>query len=284
MESSHDAIIGKDLDGLITSWNTGAERLFGYTSAEVTGKSISMLVPPGQDDELADILRRVRAGERVEDHEAVRTCKDGTLVDVSLTVSPIHDRSGTVIGASTIARDVGVQRRYQQQLLFLAEHDALTGARNRRRFERDISEQVGRARRYKERAALLIIDVNDFKQINDTHGHRAGDKALQGIASALRRRLRETDVMARLGGDEFAVLVPHADLAHAEALAADLRRLIGECRIDVGGDAPLRLSASIGIALIDETTPSDEAAIIEADNAMYAEKRRERTGAPSSDG
>jgi PAS domain S-box-containing protein len=148
VESSHDAIIGKDLDGVIRSWNEAAQRLYGYSSAEARGRSISMLVPPGQDDELPGILARIRAGERVDDYETVCARKDGTLVDVSLTVSPIRDRSGAVIGASTIARDISVRLRYQEQLRFLAEHDDLTGARNRRRFERELADQVARARRY----------------------------------------------------------------------------------------------------------------------------------------
>ncbi len=277
VESSNDAIIGMDLDGSITSWNTGAERLYGYSADEAMGKSVSVLAPPGHDDELPEILRCVRAGERVDDYEAVSVCKDGTLVDVSLTVSPIRDRSGAVVGASTIARDISARLRYQRQLVFLAEHDALTGARNRHRFQRDISEQVGRARRYGEKAALLVIDVNDFKQINDTHGHGVGDKALQAIAAALRNRVRETDMVARLGGDEFAVLIPYADLAQTTALAADLRRLISECKIETSDHSDPRLSASIGIVQIDQNTPSDEAVLLEADKAMYADKRRAHT-------
>ena len=272
VESSHDAIIGKDLDGVITSWNAGAERLYGYTAPEVRGRSISTLVPPGHDDDLQEILRRVRNGEQVDDLETVRARKDGTLVDVALTVSPIRDRHGTVIGASTIARDISVRLRYQQQLQFLAEHDALTGARNRRRFERDVSEQLGRARRYGEQAGLLIIDVDGFKQINDTYGHRVGDRALKAIAAALKQRLRETDIVARIGGDEFAVLLPYADAAQATALAADLRRVISECSVETGDQSGLRLSASIGLVQINQDTSNEEAVLTEADHAMYADK------------
>jgi len=273
VESSHDAIIGKDLDGLITSWNAGAERLYGYPASEVRGRSISILVPAGHDDELPDVLRRVRTGEQVDDYETVRARKDGTHVDVSLTVSPIRDRSGRVIGASTIARDISVRLRYQQQLQFLAEHDALTGARNRRRFERDVGDQIGRARRYGEQAVLLVIDVDGFKAINDKYGHRAGDRALKVIAAALKRRLRETDVVARLGGDEFAVLLPYADPSQGMAVAADLRRLISECGGDVGDYPGLALSISIGLVQINRDTATEEAVLAEADQAMYSDKR-----------
>jgi diguanylate cyclase (GGDEF)-like protein/PAS domain S-box-containing protein len=270
--SSHDAIIGKDLDGVVVSWNAGAERLYGYSEAEARGRTISMLVPPGHEDELPEILRKIRTGERVDDYETVRSRKDGTQVDVSLTVSPIRNREGAVIGASTIARDISARLRYQGQLRFLAEHDALTGARNRRRFERDISEQVGRARRYGEHAALLIIDVNNFKQINDTYGHRIGDRVLKAIAAALSRRLRETDIVARLGGDEFGVLLPYASESQATLVCDALRTAISECDVDTGDGPRVRMSASIGLVLIDETTVSDEAILTEADRAMYREK------------
>ena len=283
VESSHDAIIGKDLDGVIMSWNTGAERLYGYQATEVRGRSISILVPAGHDDELTEVLRRVRTGEQVDDYETVRARKDGTHVDVSLTVSPIRDRDGRVIGASTIARDISVRLRYQQQLQFLAEHDALTGARNRRRFERDVGDQVGRARRYGEQAALLVIDVDGFKQINDKYGHRAGDRALKVIAAALKRRLRETDVVARLGGDEFAVLLPYADSSQGVAVATDLRQLISECGKEVGDYPGLRLSVSIGLVEIDGETVSEEAVLAQADHAMYSDKRRAASPPPEPD-
>lgn len=272
VESSHDAIVGKDLDGFVTSWNNGATRLYGYSEAEMRGKSVSELVPPGHEDETSEILRRVRSGERVDDYETVRARKDGTQVDVSLTVSPICDADGSVVGAATIARDISVRLRYQEQLRFLAEHDALTGTRNRRRFERDVSEQVGRARRYGEQAALLIIDVDGFKRINDFHGHKAGDRALKEVGAALRRRLRETDVIARIGGDEFAVLLPYAGEVQGETVAEDLRRVIGESSIDVGDGPRVFLAVSIGVALIDRDTSSDEEVFAQADLAMYADK------------
>ncbi|WP_205697055.1 PAS domain S-box protein [Conexibacter sp. SYSU D00693] len=272
VQSSHDAIIGKDLDGRITSWNPGAERLYGYAAAEVLGKSIAMLVPPGHDDDTSEILRRVRTGERVDDLETVRARKDGTHVDVSLTVSPIRDHAGAVVGIATIARDISARRRYQEQLRFLAEHDALTGTRNRRGFERDISEQVGRARRYGEQAALLMIDVDDFKAVNDQHGHKTGDRALKAIAAALRRRLRETDVVARIGGDEFAVLLPYAGAEQAEVVRRDLRDAVAGVRVELPGGGVLGVRASVGLALIDRETPSDEAVLAEADRAMYREK------------
>ena len=274
VESSHDAIIGKDLNGHVTSWNSGAERLYGYSADEVVGKSIAMLVPPGHDDDLTEVLKRVRSGERIDDHETVRMRKDGTQVDVSLTRSPIRDREGTVVGVSTIARDISARLRYQKQLQFLAEHDGLTGVRNRHSFERDVRDQVNRARHYGEEATLLIIDVDKFKRINDEYGHRAGDCALKAVASALIARLRDADQVARIGGDEFAVLLPYAGTQQGAAVAEALRGVIAQTSVEIEGRPALYLSASIGMVTIDAETVSEDVVLTEADRAMYRDKGR----------
>jgi two-component system, LuxR family, sensor kinase FixL len=116
VESSDDAIIGKDLDGRILTWNRGAERLYGYTAEEVTGRSIELLFPEDRLDELDEILARSRSGQRVQHHETVRRRKDGQLVDISLTVSPISDATGRIVGASTIARDITARKRAELAL------------------------------------------------------------------------------------------------------------------------------------------------------------------------
>jgi PAS domain S-box-containing protein len=115
VESSDDAIIGKDLYGVITSWNKSAERLYGYTAEEVVGQPVLILIPPDRRDEEPAILARLRRGERIDNYETVRQRKDGTLVDVSLTVSPIIDHDGTIIGASKIARDISERKRAAEQ-------------------------------------------------------------------------------------------------------------------------------------------------------------------------
>jgi PAS domain S-box-containing protein len=116
VESSDDAIIGKDLNGIITTWNTGAERIFGYAAREVIGQPVAILVPPDRVDETRGILEHVRRGERVNHFETVRRRKDGTLVDISLSVSPIIDGSGNVVGASKVARDITERKRAEETL------------------------------------------------------------------------------------------------------------------------------------------------------------------------
>jgi PAS domain S-box-containing protein len=116
VESSDDAIIGKTLDGIVIAWNRGAERLFGYTAEEVLGQPITMLVPPARSDEEPKIIARLRRGERIEQFETVRRRKDGTEVDVSLTISPIKDETGTMIGISKIARDITERQHAKEEL------------------------------------------------------------------------------------------------------------------------------------------------------------------------
>jgi len=124
VESSDDAILAKDLNGIIVSWNAGAERLFGYTAGEAIGNPVTMLIPPDRANEESTILARIRAGERIDHYETIRQRKDGSLIEISLSVSPIRSPDGEVIGASKIARDITARRRAEeQQLLLIREMD-----------------------------------------------------------------------------------------------------------------------------------------------------------------
>jgi two-component system sensor kinase FixL len=120
--SSEDAIVGKTLDGIVTDWNQAAETIFGYSAAEILGRSITLILPPNRENEEADILRRIARGERVEHFETTRLCKDGTVIDVSATVSPVFDGEGRIVGASKIARDITAAKRAEQLLLEREAH------------------------------------------------------------------------------------------------------------------------------------------------------------------
>jgi two-component system sensor histidine kinase/response regulator len=131
VESSRDAIVGKDLDGVITSWNSGAERIFGYTAAEAVGRPITLIVPSDRRDEEKAILEQIRLGETVDHHESVRLTRDGRSIDVSLTISPIKVRSGRIVGISKIARDITDQKQTRESLRRSEERQrrALSAAR-----------------------------------------------------------------------------------------------------------------------------------------------------------
>jgi len=128
VESSNDAIISKDLNGIITSWNAAAEKIFGYSAAEVTGKPISILAPPDRVDEMPEILNQIKIGQRVDHYETVRRRKDGQLISVSLTVSPICDTAGRIVGASKILRDITERKLAIQALAEQAERLARSNA------------------------------------------------------------------------------------------------------------------------------------------------------------
>jgi PAS domain S-box-containing protein len=120
VESSDDAIVSKNLDGIITSWNRGAERIFGYTAEEAIGQPITIVIPLDRQDEERTILTRIRRGERIEHFETIRQRKHGSLISISLTISPVKDSKGKIVGASKIARDITEQKRSQEQIATLA--------------------------------------------------------------------------------------------------------------------------------------------------------------------
>ena len=271
VDSSDDAILTKSTDGVITSWNRGAERLYGHSSAEAVGKPISLIIPPRRVDEEREILRRMVAGESFDHFETRRVRKDGTTVSVSLTMSPMRDANGRIVGASIIARDVTESKRYERRLRYLADHDPLTDLLNRRRFEKLLSLELSRARRYDSCGAVLCLDLDNFKQVNDAGGHAVGDALIIEVATRLVDRLRSTDIVARLGGDEFGILLPCVDRAEAQLAAEQLLDVLRGCAVVVKGQA-FRATASIGVALFESQGASADEVLVVADLAMYDAK------------
>lgn len=186
-------------------------------------------------------------------------------------------RSGEeVIGRVWSFRDITERVRFESELLYLADHDVMTGLFNRRRFEQDVAHQVAYAARYGTGGAVLLLDLDDFKHVNDTLGHGAGDELIKEVAHLLQKRLRGTDVVARLGGDEFAVLLPEADesdaRATAQALLGDIRRHRSSF-----GERHVRVTASAGVALVNDVDDrGEDEPLGRADVAMYEAKESGR--------
>ena len=271
VESSQDAIISRTLDGIITSWNRGAEQLYGYAAHEAIGKHIRILVPEDERAGSSDILQRIKNGEYVDIAETERMGRDGRRVHISVTISPIRDHSGRVVGAASIARDVTERKRAQQALAQQARHDALTGLPNRLHFRERLDGAIMELRNGGTPLAVVLLDLDRFKEVNDALGHGVGDAVLQQVADRLRRTLRADDTIARLGGDEFALLLAGTDQASALGVAAKIRATLAE-PIEVGG-LTLDIGASIGVALGPQHGHDEATLLRRADLAMYAAKR-----------
>ena len=275
VDSSNDAIITKQRDGTIASWNRGAERLYGWTAEEAIGQPIGLIEPVERAGERRQILEKVFGGESLDHLETERIRKDGTRLVVSLTVSPVRDSHGEIVSAAIIARDITERTRYEQRLRHLADHDQLTGLFNRRRFDEELKRELARAGRYHSRGAVLSVDIDNFKSINDSAGHAAGDAVLSEAAGVLERRFRASDIVARIGGDEFAVLLPSVDVDEARAAAEDLLASIHGSKAVFGGK-PLRITASIGVAAFESDDATAGELLTGADLAMYAAKAQGR--------
>jgi diguanylate cyclase (GGDEF)-like protein/PAS domain S-box-containing protein len=271
IDAANDAIFAKTVDGIVLSWNRAAERIYGYRDDEIIGRSLAMLVPERLMPELTRLLERVARGELIEDYETVRRTKDGRQLDVSITVSPIHDSAGMVIGASTIARDITTRKRRARQMEHQALHDPLTSLANRAVAIEQLQAALARSARYSTRVAVLFIDLDEFKKINDRYGHLVGDHILRIVAHRIRHAVRAEDVVARFGGDEFLVVCGDVhSIDEADEIARRVAYMIAR-PLDLPAGVEQVVHASIGLRV---SGPGDDPQEIirDADEAMYRQK------------
>ena len=395
--SSDDAIISKSLDGTILSWNAGAEAMFGFSASEMIGQSMYKLLPPGEQAEEDDILRKLRAGYKIKYFETVRRRKDGRLVNVSVSTSPIRDARGQIIGASKIARDISEQKRVearlqltaqvfssthegiviadadglivevnesferisgyareeligqsprmfhssrqgpealammlatlkrngsfqgevwsrrkdgqayasllsvnvildasghlqnyvalvaditplrskQEELERLLQFDPLTKLANRLLLADRLQQAMLLARRNNKSVAVLYLDLNRFKQINDMHGHDIGDQVLVAVSRNMLAAIRDTDTLARMGGDEFVLVLQDVGVDRCSDELID--RILRACAQPIViNDLLLQVSASIGVTLFPTDGAEADQLIRHADQAMFVAKREGR--------
>lgn len=241
-------------------------QLIGMPVNEVLLKSPNVLARPEEFNEhLLSVLETLEMTEGYEIQLA-----DGRVFTEN--DYPVRDKDGHFVGHLWIYEDVTRERQTAEQLAFLAERDALTGLFNRHRFQFELSRMLGESRRHQSRCALVFFDLDEFKEINDNFGHRAGDALLIRVAGEVSALVRRNEVFARLGGDEFAILIPHAGNNEAEALADRITKAVAQIPFQYEGNN-LRLTASIGIAYYPEHAADEDELVAKADIAMYQAKQ-----------
>ena len=279
VENAAEGIYTVTLDGTIRSFNAAAEAMFGWTAAGIIGMPVTTLTPPELHEPLAAFLASYESvGPDVvqrRDIEIGGVRRDGSQFPMLASTSAIIvDGSAPVI--SCIARDLSEQKRAEAQLAHQALHDALTGLPNRVMFTDHVDQALARVRRHGRMCAVLFVDLDRFKTVNDTLGHAAGDLLLTEAATRIRSAVRETDTVARLGGDEFVVLSEDVEgVQHVTDLA---ERIIGVLQVLFQlDDDNAQVSASIGIALSADGTETADALIANGDLAMYRAKQNGRS-------
>jgi len=275
LQNVADGIVTADEGGLIESFNRSARWLFGYTEEEVIGQPLRLIIAPSHHDSLSDLTRatptsRPASDDPAEPVETVGCRKDGSCFPMEIETSQVQigDRTFTI----GCVRDISERKAYIEALGHQALHDALTGLPNRTLFGDRMNQAIASADRAGEPRGVLVMDLDDFKQVNDTLGHDQGDILLREVGKRVAATLRETDTVARLGGDEFGILLDGAtDLAAAATAAWKIQQA---CEPGfVINDEVVHVSPSIGIALCPDHGRTTADLLRRADLAMYDAKR-----------
>ena len=276
LNSIGDAVLTTDTRGNITYLNAEAEALTGWTRSEAFARPLpevfdvtdGLTGQPAEDPSrmATELNRKVRLKGNY-----VLVGRGGAETSIEHSVAPIHDRHGEILGAVIIFRDVIVSRERRLQMLHLAEHDALTELPNRLLLSDRLTRSLALSRRYGRRLAVLFIDCDKFKQVNDTLGHAIGDQVLRSIAKRLTACVRESDTVSRHGGDEFLILLSEVDHADAAGVIAEkIVQSVSEPHYLAGHE--LQLTVSVGISLYPEDGQDAQSLIMRADAAMYHAK------------
>lgn len=276
-----DAVITTCTDERVRYMNPAAERLTLWPRAEALGRPLAEVCPLIDEATMASVATPVKAALR-----SAQVClyggknialirRDGSALSIEDSAAPIHDRCGAVSGAVLVFHDVAATRHMAQRITWAATHDALTGLVNRREFETRVETALLSARNSARHHAVCYLDLDDFKIVNDSCGHAAGDALLKELAAVLQSRLRDSDTLARLGGDEFGVLLEGCAKESAQLIAADLLSAVREHRFFRDGKT-FNPGVSIGLVAVTDDTESIAEIFGAADHACYSAKEQGR--------
>ncbi len=281
LNSIGDAVITTNFSGRVNYLNVVAEKMTGWSEGDAAGRAVDEIfhiAGAGAHQTIpCPTAQAIIENRRISlEAQSVLIRRSGEEVAVEVSAAPIHDRNGGVIGAVMVAHDVTMARDLSRKLARLALHDSLTDLPNRALLSERLSEATA-ARINDGHAALLYVDLDRFKPINDSLGHAVGDKLLQTVARRLTGCVRSSDTVSRQGGDEFVVLLP--DIVHIEDAVSCAQKILRalEAPYRIGGHE-LRLSASIGVAIYPDDAGDGEGLLRCADAAMYQAKYEGRNG------
>lgn len=279
LENSLDAVINMGVNGLISEWSGAAETIFGYRREEAIGRALGDLIVPPQFREAhaRGMQRLLSTGESKiigKLIEIVAMRRDGTEFPVEMSIAQVN--RGNEVFFSSFIREITERKKSEARIQYLANHDALTGLPNRNQLLERAKYSISLTHRTQQKIAIMFLDIDHFKDVNDTLGHSVGDLLLLELASRLNSVLREEDTVSRLGGDEFIFMLPNADEYAAAQVAQKLLDVIDRPMLIENHQLPV--TASIGIALYPNDGTELETLLRNADVAMYKAKQENRNG------
>jgi diguanylate cyclase (GGDEF)-like protein/PAS domain S-box-containing protein len=280
LKSIADAVIRTDLHGIVEYLNPAACAVVGWKQDRdlaIPWTALARMVDEATNQVVADpVAAAMQEGHTIESHShKVLIRHDGSEIAVTYMATPVRQHDGTIVGAVLVLRDVSTERQFAAKLTYQASHDALTGLINRTEFDRRLEVALQSAAKLGRNHAIMYLDLDQFKVVNDTCGHAAGDRLMRQVSGLLRSEMRESDTLARLGGDEFGVLLENCTQEAALRIAEQLRSLVEDFHFAFG-EMRFHIGASIGLVHVSDGTLTLAEVLRAADAACYLAKEKGR--------
>ena len=272
---AHDLVWSMDAEGRWTYLNDAVTRIYGYTPEEIIGQPFTNFQAPESIERDQDAFASLHQGQELLNYETIHLDREGSPRHLSFNARPQFDDNGKLINITGTARDITAQKAFEHELTWQAQHDSLTGLFNRKYFMQELERLITRVARSGTECAMLYLDLDQFKYVNDTLGHAAGDRLLLECTKMLHDHIREGDLLSRFGGDEFTVLLYNLDTDAARQVAEHIRTLFEDYRYLDSGKS-FNITCSIGISMITSDSPSAEDVLLHADLACNIAKTQGR--------
>ena len=275
VETAHDLVWSTDAEGRWIYLNKAVAHIYGYEPEEMLGRFFTDYGAPESEERDAKAFEQALSGHDLLQYETVHLDQQGHRRYISFNARPTFGSNGEVILVSGTARDITEQKQFEKELTYQAQHDNLTGLHNRSYFQSELERVTSRIARSAAECALLYLDLDQFKYVNDTVGHAAGDRLLKECTELLTKNIRDGDLLARFGGDEFTIILYNIDHDHAIPVAENIRSMFEHYRFYDSGKT-FNVTCSIGLTIIDSNTESAEDALSRADLACNISKTQGR--------